>query len=78
LRNSVRAEKTGVPANNTFKTKPQIALDLLRAAAGEEVPLRTERHVPDSIATMRRRLASGIVQPLPRCPCCRQPIDQMA
>jgi hypothetical protein len=74
----LRAEKTGVPAGITSKTKLQIALDRLRAAAGAEVPLRTERHVTDSIATMRRRLASGIVQPLPRSPCCRQPIDQMA
>src|SRR5207237_2251992 len=34
-------------------------------------PLRPERHVPNSIATMRRRLAHALVQRLSRCPCCQ-------
>ena len=33
-------------------------------------PLRPERHMPNSIATMRRRLIVAIVKRLPRCPCC--------
>ena len=33
-------------------------------------PLRPERHVPNSIATLRRRLAVGLAHALPRCPCC--------
>jgi SRSO17 transposase len=36
-----------------------------RAAAG-----RVQRHVPDSIATLRYLLARGITQQLDRCPCC--------
>src|SRR6202042_435389 len=32
-------------------------------------PLRPERHVPNSIATMRCRLANALVQRLSRCPC---------
>jgi hypothetical protein len=32
-------------------------------------PLRPERHIPNSIATMRRRLIAAIVKRLPRCPC---------
>jgi hypothetical protein len=33
-------------------------------------PLRPERHIPDSIATLRRRLTVALVEYLPRCPCC--------
>src|SRR5580692_5910825 len=36
----------------------------------EDPPLRPERHIPNSIATMRRRLIAAIVRRLPRCPCC--------
>ena len=36
----------------------------------EDPPLRPERHVPNSIATMRRRLATALAERLPRCPCC--------
>jgi SRSO17 transposase len=39
----------------------------------EEPPLRPERHVPNSIATMRRRLAAALAERLPRCPCCGRP-----
>ena len=37
-------------------------------------PLRTERHVPNSIATLRRRLTAAIVRRLSRCPCCARTI----
>ncbi len=37
-------------------------------------PVRTERHVPHSIATLRRRIARALAQALPRCPCCAQTI----
>ena len=33
-------------------------------------PLRPERHVPNSIATVRRRLSVALVTTLSRCPCC--------
>jgi SRSO17 transposase len=36
----------------------------------EDPPLRPERHIPNSIATMRRRLINAIVTRLSRCPCC--------
>src|SRR6266478_6366496 len=36
----------------------------------EDPPLRPERHIPNSIATMRRRLIAAIVGRLSRCPCC--------
>jgi SRSO17 transposase len=34
-------------------------------------PLRPERHVQNSITTLRRRLIVALVEQLPRCPCCR-------
>ena len=36
------------------------------------LPLRTERHVPDSIATLRIELAAGLAAKLERCTCCAQ------
>jgi hypothetical protein len=36
----------------------------------EDPPLRPERHVPNSIATLRRRLIVKLVANLSRCPCC--------
>jgi sugar transferase len=35
----------------------------------EDLPLRTQRHVPNSIATIRRRLIVALAIGLPRCPC---------
>jgi hypothetical protein len=34
------------------------------------LPVGPERHVPHSIATMRRRIAHALAQLLPQCPCC--------
>ena len=34
------------------------------------LPIRPQRHVPNSIATLHRRLALAIARTLPRCPCC--------
>ena len=36
----------------------------------EALPLRSQRHMPNSIATLRIRLARTLVQVLPRCPRC--------
>jgi len=32
--------------------------------------LRPERHIANSIATMRIRLVNALIKTLPRCPCC--------
>jgi hypothetical protein len=37
----------------------------------EDPPLRPERHIPNSTATVRRRIIDALVSRLPRCPCCR-------
>ena len=36
----------------------------------EDMPLRPERHIPNSIATLKRRIAAALARALPRCPCC--------
>ncbi len=36
----------------------------------EALPMRTERHNPHSIATIRRQIATRLARSLPRCPCC--------
>jgi SRSO17 transposase len=41
-------------------------------ASSHAAPLRPERHVGTSIATVRRRLTISLVSTLPRCPCCLQ------
>src|SRR4051812_43147023 len=37
----------------------------------EDPPLRPERHIPNSIATMRIKIIDALVALLPRCPYCR-------
>ena len=51
-----------------------------RTSSLEGLPVRPERHTPDSIRTMRLELAMLLVRTLPICPCCRrvmQPINLM-
>lgn len=39
----------------------------------EAPPIRPERHIPNSIATLRRRLTVDLAKRLGRCPCCHTP-----
>ena len=36
-------------------------------------PIRPERHLPNSITSVRLAIARAIARGLPRCPCCQQP-----
>jgi hypothetical protein len=40
--------------------------------------LRPERHAPNSIATVRRRLNAALVFTLSRCPCCIRAISSQS
>jgi hypothetical protein len=40
------------------------------ASSRGALPVRPERHVPHSIASIRRQLTARLVEALPRCPCC--------
>jgi hypothetical protein len=42
----------------------------------EAPPIRPERHIPNSVATMRRRLIIALTQHLSGCPCCTRPIKR--
>src|SRR6266446_7459702 len=41
----------------------------------EAPPIRPERHVQTSIASLRTRLIVALVRKLPRCPCCQQQVN---
>jgi hypothetical protein len=41
-----------------------------------EPPLRPERHTPNSITTIRHRIAVVLARQLPRCPCCLRQIKR--
>jgi hypothetical protein len=42
----------------------------------EAPPIRPERRVPNSIATLRRRLIVALARTLPRCPCCNASVHK--
>jgi SRSO17 transposase len=44
----------------------------------EAPPIRPERHVANSIASVRRRLIVALARSLPRCPCCNAPVRKIA
>ena len=44
----------------------------------EVLPIRTQRHRPDSIATLRERIAIALARTLLRCPCCARWNDRAA
>jgi SRSO17 transposase len=41
-------------------------------------PLRPERHVPNSISTVRRKLSAALASTLSRCPCCIRAISRQS
>ncbi|MFK4393688.1 hypothetical protein ABIF31_000245 [Bradyrhizobium elkanii] len=58
----------GAPSRSRSLAFPQIT-------DPADLPLRTQRHIPKSIATMRRRLEHGLVRTLSRWPCCAIKFD---
>ena len=67
--------------NGAGHTRPQPGRDRPEWAYPKVIdpavpPLRPERHIPNSIATMRRRLIAALVRTLPRCPCCSAPMTR--
>ena len=46
------------------------SLPFPKVTAQGALPTRTERHVPDSIATLRRELCASLTATLERCTCC--------
>ena len=68
------SERETIPPQRLVPPRCSKRLPLPKVTNPEAPPLRPERHIPNSIATMRRRLVLAIVKNLPRCPCCAAPI----
>ena len=64
------SERETIPPSTDRAARPFPQLALCEGYHPEDPPLRPERHVPNSIATMRRRLGAALVTMLSRCPCC--------
>ena len=62
------------PLRNSFHRAAPAICPIQGLPTQKAPPPRPERHVPNSIATMRRRLITALVRTLPRCPCCAAPI----
>jgi hypothetical protein len=62
------------PLPNAWPPGTSRRLSYPKVSDPEAPPPRPERHVPDSIATMRRRIEVELTRRLPRCPCCARPI----
>ena len=64
------SERETIPPSGTRSTKSFKEIRIPEAYRPRGPPLRLERHVPNSIATIRRRLSAALVAMLSRCPCC--------
>jgi len=64
------AEQATIPPQDVVPPRRSRYLPYPTIIAPEAPPLRPERHVPNSIATMRARLTRVLAKTLPRCPCC--------
>jgi Transposase DDE domain len=65
------SERQTIPPRDLVPPSGSRNLPYPKVTAPEDPPLRPERHVPNSIATVRRRIIDALVRRLPRCPCCR-------
>src|SRR6266403_1702869 len=59
------------PLSITFRRVARDAFNSPQVTDPEDPPSRPERHIPNSIATMRQRLVTALVRTLSRCPCCK-------
>ena len=66
----LKQERRRFPPQQHLPPRSSRNLPFPQVTDQEELPLRPERHIPNSIATMRIRLANAIARTLPRCPCC--------
>jgi hypothetical protein len=64
------AERATFPPHDPTTGDDPRRLSFPPVADPEAPPLRRERVVPNSIATLRKRLIVARVEHLPRCPCC--------
>jgi SRSO17 transposase len=72
------AERGAIPPQDQLPPRSSRDLPFPRVTDPEAPPIRPERHIPNSIATLRRRLIATLAKSLPRCPCCNAPIRKAA
>ena len=72
------SERETIPPQEPAPPRSARNLPFPKVIDPEAPPIRTERHVANSIATTRRRLSVAIVRALDRCPCCNAPRRQTA
>ena len=70
------SERETIPPSDLVPPRCSRNLPFPTVTDPEAPPLRPERHIPNSIATMRRRLVLALVRTLPRCPCCAAQIPR--
>jgi hypothetical protein len=66
-------ERAALPPQENDASHSSRNLDYPEVIDPEAPPIRPERHVGNSIATMCRVIARAIARTLIRCPCCQQP-----
>ena len=72
------AERGAIPPQDQVSPRRSRDLPFPTVTDPEAPPIRPERHIPNSIATIRRRLIVTLARTLPRCPCCNTPIRKTA
>ena len=72
------AERGAIPPQDHVSPRRSRDLPFPTVTDPEAPPIRPERHIPNSIATIRRRLIVALARTLPRCPCCNTPIRKTA
>ena len=60
------------PPQDPASHDQQLHLQFAIVIDAENPPIRPERHVRNSIATVRIALAVALAQRLPQCPCCKR------
>jgi SRSO17 transposase len=70
------SERLTIPPSRPSYAVSGQATAVPRSSRSRRSAPRTERHIANSIATMRRRLSVAIARRPPRCPCCARPLDQ--
>jgi hypothetical protein len=64
------AERATIPPRDLVPPRHSRCLAYPTVIDPEDPPSRPERHIPNSIATMRVHLIRALIKVLPRCPCC--------
>ena len=72
------AERGAIPPRDQVSPRHSRDLPFPTVTDPGAPPIRPERHIPNSIATMPRRLIVALARTLPRCPCCNAPMRKTA